>query len=182
MQPDPLQAIRDRHDQAVTVTYEVEGHRHGERGCRCLSCDVTTGYVIGTGATCDEHPDASKASDGGCLEYVLTYEQATALVAAHEDRGLLLAEIRRLEALVAAHQRVEQRLIKESMPAWPLRTPRRRREKAQEAVEAEQRETPAQLGYLVAPGDWPGGQPSLSADEAETVLDRLDRLDEGATE
>jgi hypothetical protein len=36
----------------------------------------------------------------------------------------------------------------------------------------------ARLGYLVAPGDWPGGQPSLSAEEAEKVLDGLDRLDD----
>ena len=41
----------------------------------------------------------------------------------------------------------------------------------------EQRETRG-LGYLVAPGDWPGGKPSLSAEESETVLDGLDRLTE----
>jgi len=33
-------------------------------------------------------------------------------------------------------------------------------------------------GYQVSPGDWPGGKPSLSADEAEKVLDRLDRVEE----
>lgn len=44
----------------------------------------------------------------------------------------------------------------------------------------EQRETRG-LGWLVAPGDWPAGRSSLSADEAEKVLDRLDRLDEGET-
>jgi hypothetical protein len=46
----------------------------------------------------------------------------------------------------------------------------------------ERRETrglPGQSGYLVAPGDWPAGQPSLSAEEAEKVLDGLDRLDGG---
>jgi hypothetical protein len=41
----------------------------------------------------------------------------------------------------------------------------------------EQRETRGP-GWLVAPGDWPGGTPSLSAEEAEKVLDRLDRLEE----
>jgi hypothetical protein len=33
-------------------------------------------------------------------------------------------------------------------------------------------------GYLVSPGDWPAGKPALSADEAEKVLDRLDRVEE----
>lgn len=31
-------------------------------------------------------------------------------------------------------------------------------------------------GYQVSPNDWPGGKPSLGADEAEKVLEGLDRL------
>lgn len=96
--PDLLPEIAARHAAADETPFEVEAHTHGQRGCRCLSCDVTTGFLISVGVDCDETPEAPKTYDGGCLVDVLTYQQATSLVSAHADRGWLLAEVTRLRA------------------------------------------------------------------------------------
>jgi hypothetical protein len=125
---DPiLREIRKRSADSNPVDFLVEGHRHGLRGCRCLSCDVTTGYMISTGVTCDEIPEAADACDGGCLCPVLTEGQAESLIRADLDRSWLLGEVRRLEGLVAAHQRVELRLAREAAGPWPFQVVRRRR-------------------------------------------------------
>ena len=97
--PDRLEEIRARHS-GEPIAFEIESHRHGQRGCRCLSCDVTTGYLISVGVDCDETPEASNAYDGGCLVDVVTWEQAELLVAAPADARWLLGEVDRLRAIL----------------------------------------------------------------------------------
>jgi hypothetical protein len=122
-----LQEIRARGEATNWTDFTVEGHRHGLRGCRCLSCDVTTGYMIGTGVSCDEVPAASDAYDNGCLCPVLTEEQADSIVQADADRSWLLGEVRRLEDIVSVQQRIERRLGREVNGPWPFQVVRRRR-------------------------------------------------------
>lgn len=122
-----LEEIADRHWRSMSTEFTVEGHRHGLRGCRCLSCDVTTGYMIGTGVSCDETPEVSEACDGGCLCPVLTEAQANDLVQAVADREWLIREARRLEGLVASYQQAERRLAREASGPWPFQVVRRRK-------------------------------------------------------
>lgn len=93
-----LLEIRRRNAEAIAAGFEVRSHRHGEKGCRCISCYVTTGYVISSeiSPTCDERPEARKASDGGCLEPVLDHHDAMNLLMSVADVRDLLAEIDRL--------------------------------------------------------------------------------------
>lgn len=104
---EALDEIRRRNTANLSVEYGIKAHRHLQRGCRCISCDVVTGYVIDTrlGPSCDEQPNASECSDGGCLSPVLTSVDAQNLVKGVEDVRVLLDEINRLKAALATKER-----------------------------------------------------------------------------
>lgn len=99
---EAIERARTRHAGAP-IDFQTESHTHPEKGCRCLSCHITTGCMISTGIMCDEtsaYVDTADYPDN-CLTEVLTWSQATALVEAYRDGPVLLAEIDRLTRLLA---------------------------------------------------------------------------------
>lgn len=104
---DEIEAIRTRSVDLEGVTFEVKSHHHPMLGCRCLTCNIYTGVTVTDGTDCDEHPEAKNASDGGCLQGVISAQdnRAALLVASPADVRWLLAEVDRLrsELAVANH-------------------------------------------------------------------------------
>lgn len=92
-----LGPIEKRADAATEGPWDSDDHSHGERGCRCLSCDVTTGWTLRHALTCHETDKAGEAYDGACEALVFSFEDAEFIAHAREDVPALVARVRELE-------------------------------------------------------------------------------------
>ena len=64
MTDDRLADIRARLAAATPGPWDIEPHAHPQAGCRCLTCDITTGYRLShpTWTSCDETPEMQEAN------------------------------------------------------------------------------------------------------------------------
>jgi hypothetical protein len=94
--PAERQEMRERAEKATPGPWEFDSHVHGEKGCRCFSHFVVTGYTLTNPFPfCDETAEAKGASND-CTSTVVTFEDATFIAHAREDIPYLLAEVERL--------------------------------------------------------------------------------------
>jgi|SRR5690242_11036834 len=104
-------ALLDRFSAATPGPLQVEPHSHPQAGCRCLSCDVMTGWRLDhpDWVCCDEIPAMQEAvrlaKEAGrkqedCVFAAIPYADAEFLAHAQEDVAYLLAENGRLSAEV----------------------------------------------------------------------------------
>lgn len=113
-----LDEIRARLAKATPGPLDVESHSHPQAGCRCLSCDVTTGSRLDhpTWVCCDEIPamqEAVRLAKGSgrkqeeCVYAPIPHADAKFLAHAQEDVTALLAM---LAEVTAERDRLRTRL------------------------------------------------------------------------
>lgn len=98
MTPERLTELREAATTATPGPWKIHPHMHGEKGCVCLSCVITTGWRFNHVADCEDTREARDNDTTDCLADAWTYEDAT-LAAAAPD---LLAEVTRLAPMESA--------------------------------------------------------------------------------
>lgn len=76
----------------VRAGWTVSPHEHMEQGCRCLSCNETTGWEMSNhlhSTFCDEQETERPLYDQ-CLQELFTYEEAKAIELLLENKDTLL--------------------------------------------------------------------------------------------
>lgn len=105
--PDPdrhtrIAEIKARVAAATPGPWEIASHSHDQAGCRCMSCEVTTGCRLdhATWPCCDETPEMIEATERAhragkvqesCLVAPMPYPDAVLAAHAVEDLRFLLA-------------------------------------------------------------------------------------------
>jgi hypothetical protein len=105
---DRLGEIRQRAEAATPGPWEFDSHVHGEKGCRCFSHFVVTGYTLTNPFPCCDETAEAKGASNDCTSTVVTFEDATFITHARQDIPYLLAEIERLRALFARVECTDQ--------------------------------------------------------------------------
>lgn len=101
---DRLDEIRQRAEAATPGPWEFDSHVHGEKGCRCFSHFVVTGYTLTNPFPCCDETAEAKGASNDCTSTVVTFDDATFITHAREDIPYLLAEVERLRAALDAEK------------------------------------------------------------------------------
>jgi hypothetical protein len=100
--PERLAQIREREQAATPGPWDSFPHSHIQEGCRCLSCQVTTGWELRHQLDCEEMPlrEPGVIPADRCESSVFTFEDAEFAAHARTDVPDLLDEIDRVRPML----------------------------------------------------------------------------------